>query len=97
MFEEYFNEIATWEDNILKGKIPRIYKVRKDFKDPRKEKKRDYRHSNRGYEYHYNHECKYIRKMTNRILRRKLQRNLNAEYYYRITGHDYKTSGWLTW
>lgn len=90
-------EIVKWEEELLKKATFRLYKTGKNFKDPRIEKYRDYRNRNRGHRYHYNTESTSIRKMTNRKFRRKMKREVYAEHYYKLTPHDFKTYGWLTW
>jgi hypothetical protein len=94
---EFLEEVAIWEDELQQKATLKLYKTQKDFKDPRKEKYKDYRNRNRGYKYHYNSECKSIRIMTNRKFRRKNKRTLYEEHYYNLTPHDFKTYGWLTW
>lgn len=88
-------DIDLWEKEQLERNLARIYKISKNYRDPAQEKHLDFRHSH--HQYHYNKECKDIRKMTNRLLRRRLHRELLNEAYYRVTSHDYKTGGWLTW
>ncbi len=90
-------EIINWEEQVLNKKIPRLYKKQKDYKNPRMEKIKDYRNRNRGYLYHFDSESKTIRKMTNRKFRRFAKTELLSEQYYKLTPHDYKTYGWLTW
>lgn len=88
-------EIMDWELAYWERAQQRMYKTAKVYTDPRAEKLTDFRRSHK--QFHYNKECKWVRKWTNRLLRRKLSRNIYHEEYYRVTGHDYKTSGWITW
>lgn len=96
MDNSFEQEILSWEERILNKKIPRLYKTQKHEKDPREEKIKNYRKRNRGYKYHFDSESKFVRKMTNRRFRRNYKKNYSEEYY-RLTPHDYKTYGWITW
>ncbi|MCO5385365.1 MAG: hypothetical protein NHB14_05825 [Desulfosporosinus sp.] len=96
MDNEFSQEILNWEEELLKKKIPRLFKMQKDYKDPRMEKIKEYRNRNRGYQYHFDSESKTIRKMTNRKFRRYAKTQL-LEEQYKLIPHDYKTYGWLTW
>ena len=97
MENELHEEIVKWEEELLQKQIQRFYKTQKDFIDPRFKKIKDYRNRNRGYKYHYDSESKGIRKMTNRKFRRKMKKEIYTEQYYKLTPHDFKTYGWLTW
>lgn len=91
-----YREIGEWEQEQYRRNMRRMYKVSKDYRDPRRKALEDYRH-HRHTKWFYLHECRYVRKLTNRKLRRMLKRELYNEAYYRIVPHDYKTGGWLTW
>ena len=89
-------EVQEWEESYYIRNLKRMYKTEKKYKDPRKEDLEDFRH-HRLTKWYYNHECKFIKKNSNRLLRRKLKRELYNEAYYRSVPHDYKTYGWITW
>ena len=77
-------------------KLRRTYQTVKNCRDPRKKAFEDYRR-HRSTKYMYCHECRYVRKLTNRKLRRRLRREIWNEAYYNVVPHDYKTYGWITW
>lgn len=85
-----------WERDLYIRNMKRMYKTSKDYKDPRKEAMEDYCH-HRQTKWIYHHECRYVRKQSNKLLRRKLRRELYNEAYYKVVPHDYKTYGWSTW
>jgi hypothetical protein len=82
-------EIQTWEDE-KKGSP----KITKKSKDPRKEKRKDFRKGIKSV--HYNKECKEARKDDYRLYRTKMKRLMRSEEYELL--HSYKrTGGWITW
>lgn len=89
------NELLVWEQAQCDCAVKRMYKTDKRFRDPRVERIRDFRH--RSNALHYSKESKYVRRMTNARLRRKLARNLFNEVYDKPVNAAYKTYGWLTW
>lgn len=89
-------ELEEWERAFYDRNMRRMYKTSKNYRDPRKKALEDYRH-HRNTKWIYRHECKFVRKETNRRLRRMLRRNLYHEAYYHVIPHDYKTYGWITW
>lgn len=93
-----FNDdvIGEWEESIRKSNEKRMFKTSKNLSDPRMKKLNDYRH-HRLTKYWYRHESKYIRNMTQRRFRRKYNRMIEFEEYYKLVPHDYKTYGWITW
>ncbi len=97
MENQFYREILDWEEKLYYKKLLRLYKTQKTYKNPRINKTRDYRNRNRGYKYHFDSECKTARKMTNKRFRRKAKGQKFTEHYYKLTPHDYKTYGWITW
>ena len=89
------NELRMWEQAQHDRAVKRMYKTEKRYRDPHVERVRDFRHQSNAL--HYSKESKYVRRMTNARLRRKLARNLFNEVYDRLVNADYKTYGWLTW
>lgn len=95
--EKYLEkELIKWENGLYERNMKRMYKTKKNYKDPRKKALEDYLH-HRNTKWIYSHECRYIKKLTNRKLRRKLRKELYNEAYYKVIPHDYKTYGWSTW
>lgn len=74
----------------------RAFSAKHNRKHPRTEAFQDYRHHRPGGHW-YDKECKTVRKITQRIFRQKMRRELWNEAYYRPCARDYKTYGWLTW
>lgn len=94
---DYVNEeILEWEEAYYIRNLKRMYKTEKNYKDPRKKVLENFRH-HKVTKWYYRHECKFVKKNTNRIFRRKLKRELYNEAYYRPMLHDYRTYGWITW
>ncbi|MNN44141.1 hypothetical protein D3C81_1584190 [compost metagenome] len=93
-----FNDdaIKEWEESIHKSNEKRIFKTSKNLLDPRMKKLNEYRH-HRVTKYWYRHESKYVRKLTQRRFRRKHNKTIELEEYYKLIPHDYKTYGWITW
>ena len=89
-------EIQDWEAEQALRSTSRIYKTSKNYRDPRREALEDYRH-HRISKWIFSHECKFIRRLTKRKLRRMSRRELLNETYYKLVPHDYKTYGWITW
>lgn len=89
-------EIQLWEEKQYIQNMQRMYKTEKCYRDPRNEAFQDYSH-HRGTKWYYNHECRYIKNLSNRIFRRKLKAELYNEAYYKMRLRDYRTYGWITW
>lgn len=96
MDQYYYDNIQEWERGLEKRNMERMYKTSKRDYDPRKKAFEDYRH-HRNTKWIYDHECKFVRKQTTRKLRRKLRKEIYNEAYYKVSNHDYKTYGWITW
>jgi cytochrome oxidase Cu insertion factor (SCO1/SenC/PrrC family) len=94
---QFGEEIIVWENELQQKLVNKLYKVQKNFTDPRVEKLKNYRNRHSGTKYYYNREYKSIRIMTNRRFRRKSKKMLYKEHFYKLTPHDFKTYGWLTW
>lgn len=90
------NELDEWEQRLYDRNMKRMYKISKNYRDPRKKAFEDYRHQ-RNTKYIFSHECQYVRKQINRKLRRLLRKEIYNEAYFRVVPHDYKTYGWITW
>lgn len=85
-------ELDLWEDGLYRRNMKRMYKTGKNYRDPRNKAAEDYRH-HRSTKWMYCHECRFVRKQTNR----KLRREIWNEAYYKVVPHDFKTYGWITW
>lgn len=96
MDKELQEELIDWEKELYEHNMKRMYKVEKNYRNPRKKVLEDYRH-HRSTKWFYHHECQEVRKLTKRKFRRKLKREINNEVYYKVVPHDYKTYGWITW
>lgn len=96
MEKEIQTELEIWEQVIWERNMKRMYKTTKNYRDPRKKAYEDYRHQS-NTKWIYSHESKFVRKLTNRKLRRMSRKEIYNEAYYRIVPHDYKTYGWITW
>ena len=93
---EIQKELEEWEMELYCRNRKRMYKTEKNYRDPRKEVMKDYRH-HRKTKWFYDHECRYVKKQTSKKLRRKLKREIFNEAYDHVIPHDYKTYGWITW
>lgn len=90
-------EIQEWEESQYTFNLQRLYKSEKKYIDRRREKYKDHTRRHRGYGSHYNHETKWCRKHILRKFRRKMNRFILDETYYKPVPHEYKTYGWMTW
>ncbi|RAP75600.1 hypothetical protein DL346_18075 [Paenibacillus montanisoli] len=66
----------------------------KKHKDPRKEKRRDFRKGIKSV--HFNKESKTARKDDYRKYRTQMKRIMRSGQYELLRGYQ-RTSGWLTW
>ena len=89
-------ELQAWEDRQRKKDLERTFPTPQKKKHPREEALRDHRHHRPGGHW-YCKETAFVRKMTQRVFRRKMKRELWNEIYYRTRPRDYKTYGYLTW
>ncbi|WP_206098547.1 hypothetical protein [Paenibacillus montanisoli] len=71
-----------------------IVMLAKKHKDPRKEKRRDFRKGIKSV--HFNKESKTARKDDYRKYRTQMKRIMRSGQYELLRGYQ-RTSGWLTW
>jgi hypothetical protein len=89
------DEIEAWEVEQHNKYLNAQNKFKRDF-DPRIKKFNEFRNHRRTKHY-YNHEVKWIRKLTQRRFRMKFKNNFDYEEYFRPVPHDYRTNGWLSY
>jgi len=82
-------EIRSWEDQKQLN-----WKFNKKYKDPRKEKLKDYRKGIKSV--YFNKESKSARKDDYRKYRTQMKRLMRSEQYELLRNYQ-RTSGWITW
>lgn len=82
-------KVRSWEDQKQRG-----CKLINKYKDPRKEKLKDFRKGVKSV--HFNKESKTARKDDYRQYRTQMKRLMRNEQYELLRGYQ-RTSGWLTW
>ncbi|WP_232243221.1 hypothetical protein [Paenibacillus sp. GSMTC-2017] len=82
-------EIRCWEKETQCS-----VKTTTKYKDPRKDKQKDFRKGIKGV--HYNKESKPARKDDYRRYRTRMKRLMRGEQYELLHGYQ-RTSGWITW
>jgi len=83
------DELQTWNDQKQND-----WKPIKKHKDPRKEKRKDFRKGIRST--HFNKESTAVRKEDYRKYRTQMKRLMYKEQYELLRDYQ-RTSGWLTW
>ncbi len=89
------DEVNAWEQEQRSKYLKNYCKYQRDF-NPRIKKLNEFRNHRRTKHY-YNHEVKWIRKLTQRRFRMKFKNNIFKEEYFKPVPHDYRTNGWLSY
>ncbi len=94
---KHFNreEILLWEQTIDSEKIESLYPCIKNYKDPRKEKLKDFRHSDKYFS--YGKESPYIKRKHRRDFRAKCKNLIRRGKYDWLPKQPVGTQGWETW
>ncbi|OEH94252.1 hypothetical protein BFG57_08935 [Bacillus solimangrovi] len=71
-----------------------MYYCSEKLKDPKKEKLKNFRHTDKYFS--YDKECSHVKKEDRRHYRSKCKQLMREGKYDKLTKHV-KTSGWLTW
>ncbi|QST02203.1 hypothetical protein IMZ31_22380 (plasmid) [Pontibacillus sp. ALD_SL1] len=103
--EQHYQEVLEQYKSKYQSQETKILTISRDLrvlwtshpnprllKDPRDEKRKDYRRKRRGWQYHHQHEETKLRKHLNRRFRRKMKTLDHVP-----TTREYKTYGWMTW
>lgn len=91
-----YDALAAWEIAEQEKNTKRIYKTRKNYVCPRKEKHLDYRNYP-GKRRDLLREDACVKKATIRAHRRFLKAEIENEAYYRSHNRDYRSGGWISW
>ena len=89
-------ELQAWEEALNARNMKRMFKTEKNYRCPRTEALRDFRNPSKT-RYDRSGEEKVYVEITKRAFRHRMKVDISNEAYYRLTPHDYRTYGWLSW